>query len=132
MKIRFYKKIFARRTILLLIYDSCVYIFSGTCWMVYGYLKKDKTVEYVTFTQIVLYSVYTVFYWIMTKKKVIINWIPLQLDTVNFSSGSQFTLWHWLLLAAVWLPLSTSSDTKYSIRWAFCAWRWIPWILARR
>jgi uncharacterized protein with PQ loop repeat len=45
-------------------------VLGGTCWCVYGYLKKDQTVLYVTGAQIVLYSIYTVFYWFMTKNKV--------------------------------------------------------------
>uniref|UniRef100_A0A183BZ90 Sugar transporter SWEET1 n=1 Tax=Globodera pallida TaxID=36090 RepID=A0A183BZ90_GLOPA len=48
-------------------------VLGGTCWCVYGYLKKDHTVMYVTGAQIVLYSIYTVFYWFMTKKKLMIS-----------------------------------------------------------
>uniref|UniRef100_A0A914RGS3 Sugar transporter SWEET n=1 Tax=Parascaris equorum TaxID=6256 RepID=A0A914RGS3_PAREQ len=45
----------------------------GSCWWAYGYLKKDQTVLYVTSVQVVLYSSYLVFYWIMTKKKLMIT-----------------------------------------------------------
>ncbi|CAJ0579972.1 unnamed protein product, partial [Mesorhabditis spiculigera] len=44
-------------------------ILGGTCWMSYGYLKGDHTVMYVTGTQIILYTSYTLFYWFMTKDK---------------------------------------------------------------
>ncbi|KAI1732743.1 sugar efflux transporter for intercellular exchange domain-containing protein [Ditylenchus destructor] len=50
-------------------------VLGGTCWLTYGYLKKDDTVIYVTSAQIVLYSVYVVFYFFMTKKKF---WISLK------------------------------------------------------
>ncbi|CAK5087955.1 unnamed protein product [Meloidogyne enterolobii] len=45
-------------------------VLGGTCWIVYAYLKGDNTVMYVTGTQILLYSTYTIFYWFMSKKKV--------------------------------------------------------------
>ncbi|KAL3107590.1 hypothetical protein niasHT_013239 [Heterodera trifolii] len=48
-------------------------VLGGTCWCVYGYLKGDHTVMLVTGAQIVLYSTYTVFYWFMTKNKLMIT-----------------------------------------------------------
>uniref|UniRef100_A0A914KHD9 Sugar transporter SWEET1 n=1 Tax=Meloidogyne incognita TaxID=6306 RepID=A0A914KHD9_MELIC len=45
-------------------------VLGGTCWIVYAYLKGDNTVMYVTGTQILLYSTYTIFYWFMSKKKL--------------------------------------------------------------
>lgn len=51
-------------------------VLGGTCWLTYGYLKKDDTVIYVTSAQIILYSIYVVFYFFMTKKKF---WISLKI-----------------------------------------------------
>jgi solute carrier family 50 protein (sugar transporter) len=51
-------------------------VLGGTCWLTYGYLKNDDTVMYVTSAQIVLYSVYVVFYFFMTQKKF---WISVQI-----------------------------------------------------
>lgn len=51
------------------------YIFRGICWLAYGFLKNDATLQYVTGAQVMLYSVYTVFYFFMTKKKVDIFYI---------------------------------------------------------
>ncbi|KAH7698370.1 Protein SWT-3, partial [Aphelenchoides avenae] len=44
-------------------------VLGGCCWLTYGWLKGDQTVQYVTTTQCILYGVYTVFYFFMTKKK---------------------------------------------------------------
>uniref|UniRef100_A0A1I7XUL7 Sugar transporter SWEET1 n=1 Tax=Heterorhabditis bacteriophora TaxID=37862 RepID=A0A1I7XUL7_HETBA len=54
-------------------------ILGGCCWMTYGYLKNDYTVMVVTSCQVVLYSSYTIFYWIMTKDKL---WISLKVGAV--------------------------------------------------
>ncbi|GMR44966.1 hypothetical protein PMAYCL1PPCAC_15161 [Pristionchus mayeri] len=54
-------------------------VVGGSCWFAYGWLKKDYTVLYVTGTQILLYSVYSIFYWCMTKKKL---WISLKVLAV--------------------------------------------------
>ena len=54
-------------------------VVGGSCWFAYGYLKKDYTVLYVTGTQIILYSTYSVFYWFMTKNKL---WISLKCAAV--------------------------------------------------
>uniref|UniRef100_A0A915DXB0 Sugar transporter SWEET1 n=1 Tax=Ditylenchus dipsaci TaxID=166011 RepID=A0A915DXB0_9BILA len=51
-------------------------VLGGTCWMTYGYLKKDDTVIYVTSAQIILYAIYVVFFFFMTKKKF---WISIQI-----------------------------------------------------
>uniref|UniRef100_A0A0M3ICE5 Sugar transporter SWEET1 n=1 Tax=Ascaris lumbricoides TaxID=6252 RepID=A0A0M3ICE5_ASCLU len=48
-------------------------VVGGSCWWAYGYLKKDQTVLYVTSVQVILYSSYLVFYWVMTKKKLMIT-----------------------------------------------------------
>ncbi|CAD6198842.1 unnamed protein product [Caenorhabditis auriculariae] len=50
-------------------------IVGGCCWMTYGWLKNDQTVKWVTGCQVILYTSYTVFYWIMTKKKL---WITIK------------------------------------------------------
>lgn len=69
-----------------------ILMFRGTCWMVYGYLKKDQTVEYVTSAQIVLYTIYTVFYWAMTKKKF---WITVKVLMLAVVCGSLVTAVHY-------------------------------------
>ncbi|KAE9553189.1 hypothetical protein FO519_003585 [Halicephalobus sp. NKZ332] len=51
-------------------------VLGGTCWLTYGYLKKDYTVMYVTTAQVFLYSSYVVFYFFMTKKKF---WISIKI-----------------------------------------------------
>lgn len=47
--------------------------------MTYGYLKNDHTVLVVTGCQVILYSSYTIFYWLMSKDKL---WITLKVATV--------------------------------------------------
>ncbi|ETN69940.1 mtN3/saliva family protein [Necator americanus] len=54
-------------------------VLGGCCWMTYGYLKKDQTVLVVTACQVILYSSYTVFYWIMSRNKL---WITLKVAAV--------------------------------------------------
>ncbi|CAD5219094.1 unnamed protein product [Bursaphelenchus okinawaensis] len=55
-------------------------VLGGFCWMTYGILKNDETVKYVTSAQVVLYSVYTVYYFFMTKKKF---WISIQITALT-------------------------------------------------
>ncbi|CAB3406310.1 unnamed protein product [Caenorhabditis bovis] len=54
-------------------------VVGGCCWMTYGWLKNDGTVKWVTGCQVILYSSYTVFYWLMTQKKF---WISVQIAGV--------------------------------------------------
>jgi solute carrier family 50 protein (sugar transporter) len=51
-------------------------VLGGCCWFTYGWLKKDETVKSVTTAQCILYSIYCVFYFFMTKKKF---WISIQI-----------------------------------------------------
>ncbi|KAF7636850.1 hypothetical protein Mgra_00003794 [Meloidogyne graminicola] len=60
-------------------------VLGGTCWIVYAYLKSDYTVMYVTGTQIILYSTYTIFYWFMSKKKLGISLKILLLLSICFT-----------------------------------------------
>ncbi|KHN87670.1 Sugar transporter SWEET1 [Toxocara canis] len=48
-------------------------VVGGSCWWAYGYLKNDQTVLCVTTIQVVLYSSYLAFYWVMTKRKLMIT-----------------------------------------------------------
>ncbi|VDM51750.1 unnamed protein product [Angiostrongylus costaricensis] len=48
-------------------------VLGGCCWMTYGYLKKDHTVLVVTGCQVILYSSYSIFYWLMSKEKLFIT-----------------------------------------------------------
>ncbi|PIO61467.1 hypothetical protein TELCIR_17009, partial [Teladorsagia circumcincta] len=52
---------------------------SGCCWMTYGYLKNDQTVLVVTACQVLLYSIYCVFYWFMSRDKL---WITIKVGIV--------------------------------------------------
>ncbi|WKY08422.1 hypothetical protein Q1695_007722 [Nippostrongylus brasiliensis] len=54
-------------------------VLGGCCWMTYGYLKNDHTVLVVTGCQVILYTSYTIFYWLMSKDKL---WITLKVATV--------------------------------------------------
>ncbi|XGW26637.1 hypothetical protein V3C99_007331 [Haemonchus contortus] len=54
-------------------------VLGGCCWMTYGYLKNDKTVLVVTGCQVILYSTYSVFYWLMSKDKL---WITIKVGAV--------------------------------------------------
>lgn len=51
-------------------------VLGGCCWFTYGWLKGDQTVMSVTSVQTVLYGIYCIFYWVMTKKKF---WITIKL-----------------------------------------------------
>jgi solute carrier family 50 protein (sugar transporter) len=51
-------------------------VLGGCCWLTYGWLKGDGTVMYVTTAQVILYSIYVVFYFFMTKKKL---WISIKI-----------------------------------------------------
>ncbi|KAK0399425.1 hypothetical protein QR680_003041 [Steinernema hermaphroditum] len=66
-------------------------VVGGSCWLTYGYLKNDHTVMYVTGTQVFLYSSYTVFYFIMTKKKF---WISVKIAVVVTLCVTLFALTH--------------------------------------
>lgn len=66
-------------------------VLGGTCWCVYGYLKNDQTVLYVTGAQILLYSTYTVFYWCMTKQKL---WITLKVAVLLIICSSLVGMVH--------------------------------------
>ena len=48
-------------------------VVGGSCWWTYGFLKHDQTLLYVTSTQVVLYSLYLIFYWFMTFNKLKIS-----------------------------------------------------------
>ncbi|CAJ0601781.1 unnamed protein product [Cylicocyclus nassatus] len=54
-------------------------VLGGCCWMTYGYLKNDHTVLIVTGCQVTLYSIYTVFYWFMSRDKL---WITVKVGIV--------------------------------------------------
>ncbi|KIH68485.1 mtN3/saliva family protein [Ancylostoma duodenale] len=83
-------------------------VLGGCCWMTYGYLKKDHTVLVVTGCQVILYSSYTIFYWLMTKdKRVVIrrgatSTLPLPLCVANFLVSSEWFLYG-LLVRDVYL-----------------------------
>lgn len=63
-------------------------VLGGFCWMTYGYLKEDSTVKYVTSAQVVLYMVYTVYYFFMTKKKL---WISVQIIALIATCSALFS-----------------------------------------
>ncbi|EPB67879.1 mtN3/saliva family protein [Ancylostoma ceylanicum] len=60
-------------------------VLGGCCWMTYGYLKNDHTVLVVTGCQVILYSSYTIFYWLMTKDKL---WITVKVAAVLLMCAS--------------------------------------------
>jgi solute carrier family 50 protein (sugar transporter) len=63
-------------------------VLGGTCWLTYGILKNDETVKYVTSAQVVLYTIYVIFYFFMSKKKFWITIKILVLITICVSLGA--------------------------------------------
>lgn len=51
-------------------------VLGGMCWFCYGWMKGDQTVMSVTSAQIILYSVYTCYYFYMSRKKF---WISIKI-----------------------------------------------------
>ncbi|VDN03391.1 unnamed protein product [Thelazia callipaeda] len=51
-------------------------VVGGSCWWAYGYVKNDQTVICVTSVQVVLYTSYLIFYWIMSKNKYTLKIMP--------------------------------------------------------
>lgn len=73
-------------------------VLGGFCWMTYGYLKNDQTVKYVTSAQVVLYAIYTVYYFFMTKKKL---WISVQILALVLTCGVLFGSVYWFGMAVL-------------------------------
>ncbi|PIO63267.1 mtN3/saliva family protein [Teladorsagia circumcincta] len=74
-------------------------VLGGCCWMTYGYLKNDQTVLVVTACQVLLYSIYCVFYWFMSrdkrsslksKKTTMMRTPPISLELIVGRKSSSF------------------------------------------
>lgn len=54
-------------------YSFLLGLLGASAWSVYGILEQHPVILYVNVTQLGIYTAYTVFYWTMSKKKVILS-----------------------------------------------------------